>query len=374
MEYYAIDITKPRIQKAMENLGIAEEELVLKTQDDFGAKESNEEIRKLRFNYYERKQSELVRQIKSFVKEDILRFREKALRSERKDKPSTEVLITSLGDALEESLMKTKTNFRKIVDKTFYDVKGAFTEKNAIDEKLRAGEKNRKKAKSALSKNRSKNVELKEKQLENLKLIRESEKEKLRSYYRNTCSASPKRFKSTKGLYEESRSRSRSGSVQDIDIDEKIFQYEEKMNRSKLLYELTIQRKKNAVSKLLERTKRPKILEQQNSLVEKISKLVVKNKTAEDRRYSHMKLMAETREKNKEKQDERRQRAQTKLKEREVQEKNRGKEIEKRMKISNSLLQKKHKNWAKELELRNEMQRLKDEEALNNAERKKRIM
>lgn len=372
MDYYAIDISKPRILKAMENLGIAEEELVLKTQEDFGGKESSEEIRKLRFNYFERKQLELVRQIKSFVKDDILRFREKVLKSEKKDKPSTDLLITSLSDALEDSLMKTKTNFKKIVDKTYCDVRGAFTEKNAIDEKLRIGEKNRKKARSALSKNRSKIEELKLKQRENLKIIRESEKEKLRNYYRSACSASPKRFKSTNRFYETSRSR--SGSVQEIDIDEKISQYEEKMNKSKLLYELTIQRKKNAVSKLLERNNKPKVPEQEDNLVEKISKLVVKNKTAEDRRYSHMKQMAEGREKNKEKQDERRQRAQTKLKEREIQEKNRGKEIEKKMKISNSLLQKKHKDWVKELELRSEMQRLKDEEALNNAERKKRIM
>ena len=75
-----------------------------------------------------------------------------------------------------------------------------------------------------------------------------------------------------------------------------------------------------------------------------------------------------------EKHDERKQRAQTKIREREIFDKEKVKAIEKRMKISSGLLEKKQINWNKELELRNEMQRLKDEEAMLNAERKRRIM
>lgn len=44
------------------------------------------------------------------------------------------------------------------------------------------------------------------------------------------------------------------------------------------------------------------------------------------------------------------------------------------MQASNSMLEKKYMNWKKELEIRNEIQRLKDLEAMTNAERKKRIM
>lgn len=372
MDYYAIDITKPRIQKAMANLGIEEDELLIKVPDDFGGKESTDEIRQMRFNYFERKQLELVRQIKSFVKDDILRNREKALKNESKAKQSGEILITSTAEILEDNFIKTKNNFRKIVDKTIVDVKEAFLEKKAIEDKLKVGERNRKKAQSAVSKNRVKIEELKEKQKENMRIIRENERKKLGLYYRSACSASPKRFRSTNRLQE---TRSRSSSIQEPDIDEKISQYEEKMNRSKILYELTIQSKKNAVAKLLERNeKKSKTPEKELNMVEKISKIIQKNKTAEDKRFLYMKQMAESREKNKEKQNERRQRAKSRIKEQELVEKQKGKEFEKKMKISNSLMQQKHCNWVKELELRSEMQRLRDEEALNNAERKKRIM
>lgn len=50
------------------------------------------------------------------------------------------------------------------------------------------------------------------------------------------------------------------------------------------------------------------------------------------------------------------------------------KDLEEKMQASNSMLEKKYMNWKKELEIRNEIQRLKDLEAMTNAERKKRIM
>lgn len=375
MDYYAIDIFNPRVEKAMINLGIEEEELVLRVVEDFGGRDISNEIRQLRFNYFSRKQQELVRQIKSFIREDILHNREKGAKSQPKPRIVNEVLITSVIDDYDDEMVKTRNNYKKLVDKTYFDLRDTFNERKALEERLKAGEMNRNKAKSAVSKNRVKIEELKEKQRENFERIKQVESKNLRVAYRSIASASPKRFKFQNRLYGINYSRSRSESLCEPDIDAQISKIEEKMTKSTQLKQLTIQNKKNAASKMLERNqKKSKSTNGDINIVEKIQKLFQKNKTAEDRRYSYLKQQAENREKSKEKHEERLVKVQSRIKEQEELEYKKGKAIEKKMKISNSLLQKKHENWMKELELRSEMQRLKDEEALNNAQRKKRIM
>jgi hypothetical protein len=359
----------------MENLGIEESELEKHSIEDFGNRETSSEIRALRFNYFSRKQQELIRQIKSFVREDIIHNREKKAKSQPKSRYPKEVLLTSVVEDSDNEMRKTRNNYKKLVDKTYFDLRDTFNERKAIEERLKSGEKNKKKAQSAVSKARVKIEEFKEKQKENLEKIKKSELKCLKVIIRPTNSASPKRFRCQNRFYEMKPARSRSESLYESEIDEKISKYEEKMQKSTLLHQMTLQTKKNLASKMLERnSKKEKSLNQDLNIVEKIQKLVMKNKTAEDRRFSYLRQQAENREKNKEKHDERALKVQSKIREREEIEEKKGKAIERKMKISSSLLQKKHENWMKELEIRSEMQRLKDEEALNNAERKKRIL
>ena len=85
MDYYVLDVQKPRIQKAMLSLGIGTEELLEKTPDDFSGRDVKDEIRNLRYNFFIRKQQELIRQIKAFAKEDILKDFERNKQQKVKD-------------------------------------------------------------------------------------------------------------------------------------------------------------------------------------------------------------------------------------------------------------------------------------------------
>jgi hypothetical protein len=152
--------------------------------------------------------------------------------------------------------------------------------------------------------------------------------------------------------------------------------YEQKMSKSKQLHDLFTKNRKEAASKLLKRNKKPSFTtnNEEKELTERLTKYVTKNKTAEIRRFEHKKQQNEHRFKLREKHDERRTRAQTRIKERDFSYSEKAKEIEKKLEVSNGIIEKKNFDWKKELEIKNELQRLKDEEALSNVERKKRVM
>jgi hypothetical protein len=93
----------------------------------------------------------------------------------------------------------------------------------------------------------------------------------------------------------------------------------------------------------------------------------------EERRQNIMKTQTEKRIKHRQLAEERTERAKSNLEEQERKSSMRNKEIEKKIENSNTVLQQKQDRWGKELELKNELQRLKEEEIMSNAERKKRI-
>ena len=61
---YALDITNPKIKQAMENLGIDKDELIIKTINELGGKNTREEIKQLRLDYYSKRLQETVKLIK----------------------------------------------------------------------------------------------------------------------------------------------------------------------------------------------------------------------------------------------------------------------------------------------------------------------
>ena len=347
MSSYVLDVTNPRIKKCMLSLGIDAEELIKKTSEDFNARDVSEEIKCLRYNFFIRKQQELVRQIKALVKEEILRGLERVEQEKKPKVPSQDLMMTSVSFNTYDELEKTKLKHKEIVDKTFDEVKEAFNESKAIENKLKKGEIKREQAKSAMSRKREKLMELKEKQKENFQKIKVLEERNIHKFYRKYASTQRKeasRIKLAGSLLEKSRNNS---LIFEFDITDRIQQYESKMNKSKELYDLSIKNKKQAASKLLERSARYTKLAQTNNdsqIIEKISKLVTKTKTAENRRYLFLKQQAEDREKSKEKQDERRTNAQKKFREKEIFSIKRAQAIEKKMKVSNNLLEQKHSN------------------------------
>ena len=221
-------------------------------------------------------------------------------------------------------------------------------------------------------------TEFKEKQQQNYIKLKEIQERNIRNYDRAYSTRSSRRKNISKNkFFEYLTSSSRNSSVAEIEVSSHIENYEKKMNKSKLIYDLGIKNKKQAASKLLERSEKlSKMLEANKETEEqqRVINLISKTQSAETRRYGFLKQQAEARAKLREKNDLRTQKAQCKLKEREILNKSRANNIEKKMKISSNLLEQKHSNWARELEIRNELQRLKDEEAMLNAERKKRIL
>ena len=102
--------------------------------------------------------------------------------------------------------------------------------------------------------------------------------------------------------------------------------------------------------------------------------MVEKQKQVQARRNSFIEEQQEYRLEMRKKHEKRRSVALERIKEEEKIEMMRTQAIERRMEVSARLLKQKHDAWLKELELKNELSKLRDEEALLNAERKKRVM
>ena len=377
MDYYVIDVQRHRIQKAMLSLGIESEELRKKTYQDFGGRDVKDEIQNLRYNFFQRKQQELVRQIKAFAKEDILKEFERNKQQKVKESHNTEFLVTTIS-LMDKDTIQSTSKYQTIVDRTYLEVAGAFTDKIALDTKLKHCEDLREKTRSEQSKRKIKLIELKERQQQNYLKLKVNQERYIRNYDRAYSARSSPRKKILKNTsYDYPTNSSRKNSVAEIEISSQIEDYEKRMNKSKLLYDLGIKSKIQAASKLLERSERLSRMLETNKEAEeqqRVLRLISKNLNAETRRYGFLKHQAETKAKMREKTELRTQKAQCKLKEREIINNKRAKAIEKKMEISSNLLEQKHSKWVRELELRKELQRLKDEESMLNAERKKRIL
>ena len=146
------------------------------------------------------------------------------------------------------------------------------------------------------------------------------------------------------------------------------------MLRSQRLYEKCVQQKKDAASKLLEKSTFHRIEENPDNEIDRITKMIEKRKKVEARRHSYMEELQEHRESLRQKHEERRSVALARVKREEKLTKDRNMAIERRMEASERLLKLNHEKLMKELELKNELSKLRDEEALLNAERKRRIM
>ena len=74
MATYAIDVTNARVREAMDILGVEDAELEIKSAAAFSGPHVTPEIQSLRHEYYTRKVTETVKQIKHRMKEERLRL------------------------------------------------------------------------------------------------------------------------------------------------------------------------------------------------------------------------------------------------------------------------------------------------------------
>ena len=164
---FVIDVNNQRVKNSMLVLGINPEELIKKEIEEFDEKNTREEIIHLRYNYFTRKQQELVRQIKQNIRENILKTLEKQQKASLSNCNTQKLSdIFELTENTDE-LSRIKEEHQKKILRRLQKVQDSFKEFNAIQEKLRIGEDARKKIKTSLIKKRDKSQAFKEKQQEN---------------------------------------------------------------------------------------------------------------------------------------------------------------------------------------------------------------
>lgn len=365
---YAIDVSRERVRRAMIALGIDESELQTKAEEEFTIKGVSPDIRKLRYSFFLRKQQELVRQLKAHIKDEYLRSTQQ--KSPVYSSEPEEHLVSP--DSHNEMLKKAKKQHKKILLKHLENVKTNITEIKAIEFKQKNGEKIRQTVRTSLSKQRVKMLEFRQKQQENLE--KQKETGRLKSLT-GKIELSPGKFHHRKTQSPKIRFKKLDSEIEE-ETQKKILDFEERMGKSKEINESFLQNRKEAASRLYERTIKTFKNTQMNKdleYAEKLVKIVEKSQQVELRRSNLIRTKTERRVKQKEIEEERRLKTLSKLSEQNKDLEKKQKDIEEKMHRSEHLLNQKQEQWLKELELRNELQRLRDEETLLNAERKKRV-
>lgn len=364
---YAIDINRPRTKLAMQALGINPDELIQKTLEDFSGRGVSDEVCKLRFNYYTRKLQEVVRQINAFIREETMR----RLQSNMTPTSKPQVFLTQMSQEDEEidELAQIKKREQLKIRKKLKSLNDSMSVALDLERKLKLSDEVRLRVRSEIVEKRSKFNKFKDRQKDNFARIKEEIVRKAKNFSPNVRTnrnkfESGSRYSKTLTDFNES----------DEEISSKMKSFENKMLRSQRLYEKCIQQKKEAASKLLETNFVRRLNEKIDYDPEKITQMIEKRRKVEARRHSYMAEMQEHRDIIKQKHEKRRSIALEKLKTEENQIKQRNLAIERRMEASARLLKMNHDKLMKELELKNELSKLRDEEALLNAERKKRIM
>lgn len=365
---YVIDVSRDRVRRAMIALGIEETELVSKQEEEFMTKGVSAEVRSLRYSFFLRKQQELVRQLKAYIKDEYLRSTEQKsqiITSEPDDRPVSP-------NSYNEILTRAKKQHKKILEKHLEHITSNINDTKAIESKQKNGEKMRELIRTSLSKKREKMMEFRQKQQENL------EKQKRSTFiqsFTGKVDLTPDKFISRKTQSPTLRYKRLNKDFEE-ETQKKIKDFEDRMGKSKEISESFLQSRKEAVSKLLEKSSRTTKNSQLNKDLEyneKLVRIVEKSQQAELRRFNLMKIQTDRRIKQKIIDEQRRNKTQSKLNEHNKDLERKYNDIEKKMKRSEHLLGIKQEQWLKEMELRNELQRLRDEETLLNAERKKRV-
>ena len=366
---YALDIENPRVQKSLRLLGIDQEELTKKTLSDFASKDVPEHIQQLRYSYHTRKLNDLVQQVKSYIKEVILKGSDRTPKKSFKKFP----IKTSATPDPSETLSRIKEKHNKKIELAIKSIKESFQDFQALEQKLNEGVSLRERFKSTVQSKCLKFDDFKEKQIENLKNIVKSQKEKWK--HKRKLTYDTPRLSVYKKIPSNGSLSIRS-SQSDDEVEVSLQKYNEKMDRSWVQYQQKIDAKRQAAYKLSQKAENTcKAVRdgKDKGNEDSFFKMIMKQKAAGEKRKEKLEEKIKVLEKNKQISLEKQEKASKRAQDYENLQKKRANAIEKRFEVYNKIIQQKHTNKAKQLEFRQEYQRLKDEEILSNAERKRRI-
>ena len=373
---YVIDIKDDHFQHAMKSLGISSDELLIKRIEDFDDKDSIGEVQRMRFNFFRRKQRELVRKIKEIAEDHQNKSVSSNLNLSEFDGYSQE-----RAGKTPSPFLKLKKKHKELIDKHLANVQSKLMGFKNLQCKLKNGDKLREEIRNSVT-NRKK---FKLMNIEN----RLSEKNKNRSVTSFT-----KRKKTPfedflipsneVSLHKPAASRDyeikfhrEKSSESDHEINAKIQKLEEKMEKSKEIKSVYMNLKKLAASKFNKKVfKSAERLHTDfsNDYNDRVIKLIEKSSDATRRKIKLQKIQTESRLKQRLIDEEKRSKTKAKLQSYEDELKRKyqkiiAKEYKSELKLSQVSL-KQQKDYL----LKSELNRLREEEIHQNAIRKKRAL
>ena len=402
MAAYAIDVSNVRVRQAMDFLGIEDSELMVRTQADFAAAHVTPEIQNLRFEYYQKKLEETKRKIKHRMKEERQRqslgsagnsvTSMRGVTSRVQLKSAT---LTSFVQSEESKLARLKEQQKEKIVQALTSLK---QEKDApkptpaeLAKKAEAAEK----LQEDLEKKREALEKKKKRHEEKLRTLQEERKKKEKELVRN-LKKSMKEHEEREKRQEEAKLqmvRARAMSLQskqvevtqklsareadlDAELGNRLVEIEERINRNRLQHEEELRKKKEHAAKLW--MKAETNVQQLDVLrdeleMDRIRAYAAAQKKAWERKGELTKEQQEKFDKEREKIDKKLAKIKDLQKKQKKDEWENMKKVEARMKQTNKVLEKRQRDWSKQLELRQELQRLHDEDKRTKVERAQRI-
>ncbi|CAG9323341.1 unnamed protein product [Blepharisma stoltei] len=399
MSNYAIDITNQKVKDVMNDFGIDDNELVLKNIEDFQAPRVSPEIVKLRYDYYNRKVKDTVRRIRAELRNRRMSAINSAnsINSEFLSKNTS--LYSNLSSPNIESIMKIEENrldrLKKKHKQILVDTLQALEKAKKYNEDKSQTERGVERALKERSEKFKKRLqELKEIQKEKFKDSLNSQKIYQKTLDENINKSMMEHIKREKE-YEEMKKnlarkndemlkekqkkikKSKEGNIRDNEnfIRYQLSSIEEKYKKSDEKYLKEINKKKEKTQSMRKHWSTVNLnLEKhkKNNEVDKVLEIIERQQEVDERKESIKRALEQKSKSKKELMRERKKQAYLRLKSEESEYNNRLKMIEQKLASSQKNIEQKEDDWRKEVTLRHELQRLKDEDSTTKVQRANR--
>lgn len=362
---YALDANNARVKAALEKLGIDKEELLVKTINDFGNKATREEIKKLRYDYYSRRLEETVKAIKDTIKFSTSRTRAENFKSY--------TACTDEGSSI-HTLLEKSSNHRKIFinDKNKETLITALEE---IKETVTTVDKKERPKSMAQPRNLkpSRFEHYRKNQQENINRIREKEEVNARKALSQSLRFShkirtPTKVKDQKLLHTRLK-KPLSLSSSEVEIKEKLNKFEEKLEKSRILHEKQILMKRESA-----RSQPSSIKMETAKSDELIFKIIERTRAVSERKEKKVEELKEKWEKVKNFKEAKANRLKELEKEYKKVIHEKEEILERKLNAAEKVVKNRKASIGKEIELKIEVQKLKDEDANIKIRRAQKMM
>lgn len=385
----------------MEILGVEDAELEVKSLADFAGPHVTPEIQQVRYEYHTHKLTETVKQIKHRMKEERMRqtlgSAGASLPSLRSLNSKGNVKSATLSHFLQQEdgkLNRLKEEQKTKIAQALASLKSTKDSPKPTPAEAKAKAAAAEILQEQLEKRREALEKRKKRHEEKLEMIqqmrKDKEKELVRTLKRNMQSHAERERRQEENKAKEIRARalslelklsqaaeknvSRESALERI-IPNKLNEIEDKISQKRQLHSERIQQRIEAAAKWVSRAETRQMQQgamKEEVAVERIRQYARDQREARERKQELTKEQQEKFKKEKEKIELKLGKIREMQKKQKQEEFVRMKEVEKRMKNSNRVIESKQKEWTKQLEIRQELQRLHDEDKRTKVERAQR--